>query len=80
MVVVVVVVVVAVAVVIVVVAVPVAVVVVAVLVLYCQALCFLARANHWSKQQFAQHLFLHRSSANSYAKISCVSESGIFMA
>ena len=70
----------AVAVVIVVVAVPAAVVVVAVLVLYCQALCFLARANHWSKQQFAQHLFLHRSSANSYATISCVSESGIFMA
>ena len=69
----------AVAIVIVVVAVPAAVVVVAVLGLYCEALCFLARANYRSKQQFAQHLFLPRSSADSYATISCASESEIFM-
>ena len=40
---------------------------------------FLARANFGGKQQFAQHLFLHRSSAVSYAPISCVSESGLLI-
>ena len=44
----------------------------------CDVLCFLAQTNVWGKQQFAQHLFLHQSPAHGYAKVSCLSVSGIF--
>ena len=69
----------AVAVVIVAVALPAAVVVLVSLGLSCEALCVLARNIHLDMQQFAQHLFLHISCADSHAKVSCLSEPGICM-
>ena len=69
----------AVAVVIVAVALPAAVVVRLILGLSCEALCVLARRIYLETQQFAQHLFLHISCADSHAKVPCLSEPAICM-